>query len=185
MAALGLVKIGGRNQHRYSLEDQGIEDAPKFPAGHWIDAGGRLIEQQKLRRMNQGARDSELSLHASRELAGEPASKAAHAGCFKQLLLALLPRRMAHFENIRVEPDVLGDRKIFIKTELLRHIADQTLDRLGIPQHILPPKQHRARIGGKNSCQNTQRGRLSRSIRAYQTEDFPLLSGKAQIVDSL
>ena len=68
IAALRLVEIGGGDHDGDALLAQPVENAPEVAARHRIDAGGRLVEQQHLRRVDQRADEAELLLHAAGEL---------------------------------------------------------------------------------------------------------------------
>ncbi len=49
-AALGLIQVGGAQQHRQALlSHQTRHDFPQLPARQRVDADGGLIEQQQLR----------------------------------------------------------------------------------------------------------------------------------------
>ena len=55
VAALGLVQVGGGDEDRHLLAEQLVEDPPEVAARDGIDAVGRLVEEQHLRRVDQRA----------------------------------------------------------------------------------------------------------------------------------
>ena len=78
IAALGLIEIGGAQQHGQALiVHQLAHDLPQLAPRQRIDADRRLVEQQQLRRAHQRAGQAELLLHAAGEPAGQPAGETA------------------------------------------------------------------------------------------------------------
>ena len=56
VAAFGLVHIVGRDQHRDAFFRQDVNLIPKGAPGLGVDAGGRLIQQQKFRLVHDARR---------------------------------------------------------------------------------------------------------------------------------
>ena len=81
IAALGLVEVGGRDQHRHAFGAQRIEDLPELAARQRVHARGRLVEQQHARRVDQRAGQAELLFHAAGELAGKALAELRHVRC--------------------------------------------------------------------------------------------------------
>src|SRR5271169_5691416 len=71
MAALSLVHVMGRDQHREAVAGELVDLGPELAAGLRIDAGGRLVEQQQLRVRQRAGAEREPLLPAARERAGE------------------------------------------------------------------------------------------------------------------
>jgi hypothetical protein len=70
--ALRLVHVGGgdHHAHRRPLGADVIDEGPELAARERIDYGRRLVEDQEVRVVDQGAAQSDLLLHSARELAG-------------------------------------------------------------------------------------------------------------------
>src|SRR5208283_2025534 len=147
VAALGLIEISGRDQHSYPLEDQRVKDAPKLAARDGIDPGSGLIEQQQLRRVDQGTGNAKLAFHTAGEQAGQTVSKPAHTRSLEQMIFSLLPHGPAYFEDVGTKADVLGDGEILVEAELLGHVADSALDCFRPEQNVLPVDKDDAGIG--------------------------------------
>ena len=84
-AALGLVEVGGRHHQGEAVADQLGEQPPELAPGHRVDAGGRLVEQQHLGRVDQGAGERQLLLHAAGQAVGEAVAEAVEADQLEQL----------------------------------------------------------------------------------------------------
>src|SRR5208283_1106127 len=182
VAAFGLIEISSRDQYRYPLEDQRVKDAPKFAARDRIDASGGLIEQQQLRRVDQGTGNAKLAFHTAGELAGQTISKPGHTRSLEQMIFSWLPHGPAYFEDVGIKADVLGDGEILVEAELLGHVADSALDRFRPEQNVLPVDKDDAGIGGKHSRENPQRRRFPRAVGTHQPKDLPFARVEAQVV---
>ena len=74
----GLFHVGGRHQdtHARPAGPDVVDQLPELAARQRIDAGGRLVEDQEVRVMDQGAAEAELLFHAAGQLAGRPVGEA-------------------------------------------------------------------------------------------------------------
>ena len=72
--ALRLVHIGGGDRHARlrATGADGVDEVPELAARQQVDAGGRLVEDQQIRIVDQRTAKAELLLHAAGELAGRP-----------------------------------------------------------------------------------------------------------------
>src|SRR5215831_10580261 len=107
MAALGFIEIGSRSENRDAFGKQFVENPPEISPGDWIDTGGRFIQQNHLRPVNQCADQAEFLFHATGEIARPARTKFAHsrrAQQFSRTRLSLCP---FNSEEIRVESYVL------------------------------------------------------------------------------
>ena len=81
-----------------------------------------------MRRMNQGACQSELLLHTAGELPGPALAKGPERGHGKQFIEAGLSHVVWDVVQIGEKREVLFDRQILIEAKALRHIADPGLE---------------------------------------------------------
>jgi hypothetical protein len=98
-----------------------------------IHAGRRLVENQQVRVVDQGAAEPKLLLHAARQLAGRPLGEGIEPGAPEQGLDPLAPLAPALAEQPAEERQVLGNREIHVE------IAAQTLGHIGDPGAHQPP----------------------------------------------
>ena len=71
MAALGFVHVMRADQHREAARGELVDFLPEIAARLGIDAGGRLVEQQQLRLVDQAGGEREALLPAAGKRAGE------------------------------------------------------------------------------------------------------------------
>ena len=79
IAAGRLVHVGRADHHRHALGQQADDQLPEVLARDRVDAGGRLVEQQQARAMDQRAGQPQLLFHA-RPKAGRPAGARSRSG---------------------------------------------------------------------------------------------------------
>ncbi len=182
-AALGLVEIGGGDDDGDPLAAQAVENAPEVAPRHRIDAGGRLVEQQHLRRVDERAGEPELLFHAARQLARAPLAERRHAGGREQARRALLPVATADAEEFGEELDVLVDGQVFVEPEPLRHVADVRADAFGIGDRVQALDGDRSFVGLHHRGEQAHDRRLARAVRADEAEHFAGSAVDAEVLD--
>ena len=126
---LRLLHVGGgdHDAHRRSPRADAVDQLPELPARQRVDAGGRLVEDQQVRIVDQRAAQRQLLLHAARQLAGRPVGKRIETGRGEQLRDALLRARLwagrtggrrSRGSRTRVK------RRVQVAPEALRHVGD-------------------------------------------------------------
>ena len=85
---LRLVHVGGGDDdaHAGPVRADVVDERPELPPRQRIDAGGRLVEDEQVRVVDQRAAEPDLLLHAARELAGRAIGERAEPGGVEQLL---------------------------------------------------------------------------------------------------
>ena len=71
VAALRLVHVMGGDQHGQPVGRQRMDLVPEIAPRFWVDAGGRLVQQQQLRIGQRAGAEREALLPAAGEFAGE------------------------------------------------------------------------------------------------------------------
>ena len=126
--ALRFVHIGGGDDdaHLRPARADRVDEVPELAARQRVDAGGRLVEDEKVRVVDKGAAEAQLLLHAAGKLACGTRFELLQARRRKKLvdLGATLRRRQS--EQSAEEIDVLedGERRVEVAAEALRHIGD-------------------------------------------------------------
>ena len=64
---LRLVHVVGRQHERHAALLEPVQPIPQQVARLRVEAGGRLVEEQELRLVDQAARDRQAPLHAARQ----------------------------------------------------------------------------------------------------------------------
>ena len=107
-----------------------MDTVPEFAARLGVDAGGWLVEQEKLRPMQHAGGEREALLPAARELSDEFAGILAKLHPFDDV--AHRRARVRHLVDAGNEFEVLGDGEVLVVAEALRHVADLPPDRRSV-----------------------------------------------------
>ena len=83
---LRFLHVGGGDHHAHAFPARAhaVDQLPELPARERIDAGGRLVEDQKVRIVDQTATQPELLPHAARKLLRRAIGKRRKPGAFEQ-----------------------------------------------------------------------------------------------------
>ena len=131
--ALGLLHVGRRHQHAHARPagTDAVDQFPELAARERIDAGRRLVENQQVGIVDQGAAQAELLLHAARQLGGRPVAERRQTRAGQQFGNALLALALALPEQPAEEIDVFEhrQRRVQIPAQTLRHVGDARLHR--------------------------------------------------------
>ena len=176
--AIVVEKLTRRFGTFVAVDDVSFEVAPR----DWIHAERGLVEQQDLGFVDQRARQPELLLHATGELAGKPVLERAEIREPEQTLQAgraLVPR---HTIKVGVEVQVLEHREVGVKAEALRHIGDPVLHRLGVAHHAEALQVGVALGRTQHARQHPQQGGLAGAIGTDQAEQLTGTDGEVRVV---
>ena len=179
MTALGLVHVMGGDQHGEAVGGERVDLVPEVAPRLGIDAGGRLVEQQKLRARQRAGAERQTLLPAARQFAG-------------QLLLAAgeaepLDRRargrngLGDAVDAADEFQVLAHREVLVERELLRHVADLALDHVGLRADVVAEAGAGALVGREQAAQHADGGGLAGAVGAEEAVDRAALDLHGQV----
>ena len=183
VTALGLVHVMGRDQHGEPFRRERMDLVPELAPRLGIDAGGRLVEQQKLRVGQRAGAEREPLLPAARQLA-------------RELLLAPgEPEPLDHRARRRarigepIEPrdefEVLAHREVLIEAEALRHVADVALDLVGLGADVVAEAGAVALVGREQPAQHADGRGLAGAVGAEEAVDRAALDLHRQVAHDL
>ena len=90
------------------------------------DAGGRLVEQQELRLVQDAGGEREALLPAAGELPSELVAAIGEPHAIHDVLHG--PAGVRHLIDARHQIEVLEHREVVVEAEFLRHVADVAAD---------------------------------------------------------
>ncbi len=96
-------------------------------AGDWIDSGGRLVEEKKLRCMNKSARETELLFHSAGEGISAAVEERFELTEFQQPFYSIPFFFSLDFKKVGVEFHIFFYRKVAVERKSLAHISDLRL----------------------------------------------------------
>ena len=97
-------------------------------------------------------------------------------------LLFYLPA--THSVDASKESDILCHCQVLVQREALRHIADMALDLFILRTDVIPHHASRTARRLVQACQHVHGGGLSCTVGTKETEDFPSLHCKRDVVNS-
>jgi hypothetical protein len=139
-AALGLVHVVGGDEEGDTLAGELEEEVPEGAAGDGVDAGGRLVEEDDLGGVDDGAGEGEALLPAAGELRDATCEIGFEAGEGEEFLDAGVGDGRGEAVGGGVEVEVFGDGEVFVEAELLTHVADMALDVLAASLRMSMPR---------------------------------------------
>ena len=174
--AFGLFHIGGRDHdaHARPALPDALDQFPELPARQRVDAGGRLVEDQEIRIVDQRAAQTELLLHAAGELARGPAGKGRHAGRVQQFDDPPLALGRGLAEQLAEEIEVLrhAEGRIEVLAEALRHVGDAVVagGSMRLHRHVAAQRLDVALLNLAHAGDQAEQGRLADAVRSDQAD---------------
>src|SRR6185437_3352079 len=107
---------------------------PEIAPRLWIDAGGRLVQEQELRIGKRAGPERKPLLPATGEFAGQLRLAAIEPEPPDHL--ARGAARIGHTIEPGDELQILPHREVLIERKALRHVADPALDLLGVAADV-------------------------------------------------
>jgi len=170
---LGLLQIMGGEDDGDALLVEFGEKAPHRAAQLDIDPGGRLIEDQQSRLMNQGASDHQAPLHAAGQLARGHIALVPQPQLVEVLLGTLLGDARGNPVITGLGHDDVEDLLELVEVELLGHHTQATLERRRLLVQVMAEHVDRAAGLGHQGRENADGGGFAGAIGAEQCEKIP------------
>ena len=174
-----------RQDYRRAAPVDEPEEVPGGAPDIDVDSGGRLVKDEELRVVRQGARNEKAPLHAAGELAGLRVPLLPELDALQDLLGALPCKCPSHPVEPGLVHDNVKDPVELAEVEVLRHEPDEALCRHGASVKVAPEDAHRA--GGLlHEPGNDANGRgLPGAVGAQKRVEVALTDGKAHSVERL
>ena len=137
-----------------------------------VEAGGRLVHDEKQRIVDQRAGERQSPLHAAREHVDAGIGPSGEAGEFQQLGHARGDRGARHAEIAAVDPQILGDGEVGIEIVELRHDADAAARFARSCRDGLAEQLNVACVRVREAEAQAQRGGLARAVGTEKAEAF-------------
>jgi hypothetical protein len=185
-ATLGLIEIGGRDEHgRLLLAHELEDDLPQFVPRQRVDAGRRFVEQKKIGRAHERAGKPQLLLHAAGKIAREPLREGPQSRHLHEAGIALRAVAFADTVQIGIEVEILLHGQVFVEAEALRHIADAILDGLRLAHAIEAQHFERAHAWRDEPAGEAYQRRLACAVRPHERGQRAFLGTEGDIVQRM
>ena len=152
-----------------------------FPRSGWIDPGSRFVQDEKLRLLDEGLRETDALEH-SLGVTSQPAiARIRQANQIEQLLDAASQPRPAQSAKFSIKAERFAAGQIFVEIRTLRQ---KTNSFAALDQTAVPAKNLGFAPGGGNEAkEDLQRRALAGSIWAQEPVDLAGGDFEVQVVD--
>jgi hypothetical protein len=177
--ACSFLHVGRGNQeaHPRSGGADAFDELPELPPGQRIDPGGRLIQDEQIRVVDERAAQTQLLLHATGKLAGGAVPEGLEPGCTQKFADAPLALGPGMAEQAREEIDVLedGQGRVQVLAEPLWHIGHPWADIATVAciGHIAAENLDRSGLDPACTGNQGEETRLADTVRPDHTDDAP------------
>ena len=182
-AAFRFVHVVRGDEKSHAVAGKLEQQVPQLAPRHRVNACRWFVQEQHGRMVHERTGHSQALPPAAGEQPGAPAQVGFQVRQRDQLIVALLKPCAAQAVKAAIKLEVLVRRQLVIERELLRHVANETLDLLQLPGHIqaADPRQPAARL--EQPAQKPYHRGLARTIRAEKAEDRALLDLEADVIN--
>ena len=181
VTSFGFVHIVGRDQKREPFGGKLMDLFPEFATSLRVHAGRRLVEQQKLRLVNQTGREREPLLPAARQLSGQLLPTFSKPKSLETPLDGFPP--VLHGEHAGHEVQIFSDTEVFVKAEPLGHVADLSFDGFTFPNDVVPQTGAATFIRTKQTAEHPDECGLPAAVRAEKSVDLSATDLEADPID--
>ena len=183
---LGFVHEVGGQQDRLALLHQHLQTLPHQMPGLRVKTCGGFIEHQHLRLVDQGARQTQASLHAARQLTRLGFGLAGQSTKLQKRCNACFDVTVFHAEIAAIDQQVFFSGEVGVQGVHLRHNAQTGLDGHGLIWHGQCVKEgNAARIGRCQTQAHSQSGGFACPIGANNPQAFACRDLERQVVNHL
>ena len=180
---LRLFHVVGRVEHRHALVAQRQDAVQDGPPALRVDADRGLVQVEHARLVQQGHADVDAPLHAAGVLVHAVLLAVDQADELQHLVDALLELRAGKPVHAAPEQQVLAGGHVRVQGDVLRHDADDRLDRLGVRHDRVPVHEGVAPGWAQQAGEHGDGGGLAGAVGAEQAEDLALVDVEAHLVD--
>ena len=160
----------------------------RFPdalAGLRVEAGRRLVEEEDLRRVQQGTGNVRAAALAAGELAVGTVDEIVQVRPFDHAGDRFLPGSGCFVIKPSTEHQVFADGQRLVEQTVLKHGADAVFDLPGLRAQVKPGDGRLAGIKAVERAERIDRGGLACTVRPEEGEQRALLDIEADALDGL
>ena len=180
---VGLLEILRGEEHGGAVPDQHPDDVPDLVAAPRVEAGGRLVEEQELRRDHEARGDVEPAPHAAGEGLDLAVGRLAEPEGGEQLVRPRLRLAAAIAEEPAEEDEILVAGQVLVDRGELPGEADPAAHRVGIGDHVEPEHAGAAAVGLEQRREHAHDRGLAGAVRAQEPVDRAAADDEVDAVD--
>jgi hypothetical protein len=154
--------------HGAAAGDEALQDVADQGGRHGVDGLERLVEHEQARRVQQGAGQAHLLLHAGRVVDHQGAVADAQLENLEQLAGPLVDGGGVHPAEQAVIGEQLGTREPVEQAHAVRQDADPGLGRRRVGPDVVAQQERLAGVGAQQADGHGQGGRLAGAVGTEQ-----------------
>src|SRR5690606_30107202 len=169
-----LVEIVRRDEYRHPFAAKPADLVPHPRAALRIQPGRRLVEEQRLRRMNDAERYVDAPALTARVRLALAVRVIRQIERGERRGRARVRVRLRMPVHARLKHELLARGDLVPRAAALRNVADATADLAGLAQQVGARDRRPARVRRDQRREHPQRRRLAGAVRAEEAENFSL-----------
>ena len=150
-----------------------------------VEPGGRLVEEEHLRLVDETGRDVEAALHPAGVAARDAVGGVAQSDELEQLVDPLAQRGAAHRVDPALEHQVLAPGGLPVDARILRDVTGCTAHAVRMAHDVFTGDGRASGVGLRERRERTNGRRLAGAVRAEETEDLAVAYGERDAVKRL
>ncbi len=174
--------MGGQH-HRVALLVEARDELPQGLAQFDVDPGGRLVEHDHGRFVDQGLGHQHAPLHAAGEGAHIHVRLVGQVEVFHHLVDPLVVVFQA--EVARLQAQGFAHREEGVEHQLLRHHAELAARLAEVAGHVVAVDRHAARIGPDQAGDDGDQRGLAGTVRPEQAEELAFFNAQGNAAQGL
>ena len=184
VATLGFLhQMGCEEDGHVLLIAQPVECLPKIDPRAGIEPGGRFVEQQEFRPMEQTLRDLDPPLQSAGERLDQIVGAIAQVELDQEMIDPLAQRGPGEAVEMPLMREVLAHPQFLVEARRLKDDAEPAAQGAGIAQEVEPENAGRAARRPNEGGENAEEGRLAAAVRPEQAEDFARRDAERDVVE--
>src|SRR5437879_581446 len=182
--AIRFVHVVGGEEYGHALGGPEVAHVgPHLIAALRIEAQGRLVEKQDLRRVQQPAGDLEAALHAAGERLHQVVAPLPQLEHPQEQFTPLAPGVPRHVVQHPVDVHVLPRRELAVETRILEHDAEALADFRAMGGDVETVELERARRRMQQGGEHPDGRGLAGAVRPEERENLPGSHIEGDVVD--
>ena len=176
-------EVAGEHDREAALGDEPAEQVEDLDDADRVDRRGRLVEDQEVRRLDQGIGDAESLAHAAGVGADPVVRTVGESDLGEDLVDGGLRLGLAQAVEAGRVAQVLAAGHVLVEADGVGQVTHPSLDLARLPGGVEP--HHRCLAVGRlgQPEQHQDRGRLARAVLAEQPEDLARVDREVEPVD--
>ena len=182
---VGLFEVLGGEQHGRAALDQALDHPPQLVATLRVETGGRFVEEQDRRLVDQRRGEVEPTPHAAGVGARHPVGRVRERETSEEIVSPSFDLGPRQVRELADQAQVLAAGEVLVDCGVLAGQTDRRPDPLRVLLHVDPQHAGAAAVGGGQGGEHAHDGGLARAVGPEQAEHLALRHLEGDALDRL